>query len=1253
MSKLTSLSLRGAGAHLCIAVALLGGAGWAKAARHIETQPAHAPHALKARAVAAVAPRARWARLPLSFEPNRGQSSSPVRFLAHSPDYTVFFTDRAVVLAPLSCPSNTAASSCWVRMKLAATPLKVRGATRVPGVSNYLLGNHRQDWRTGIPHFGRVVYRNVDPGIRLAFYGNPDQLEYDFLVSPHANPGRIRLAFDSLRGALRFRLTSRGSVEGQTPAGRLLLLQPVAYQEDARGKRVRVSSRYALDGDGCVRIELGRYDASRPLVIDPSIVFSTYLGGSGGDSATAVAVDSTGVYVTGGTSSANFPLSPSGTTPYQKTIGGSSDAFISKLNPSGTALIFSTYVGGTKFDKGTAIAIDGKGDVFVAGNTSSTNFPTTSGVFQSTYKGSGNSEVFVLELASSGATLTYSTYLGGSGGDFAAGIALDSAGDAYVAGSTASANFPVANAIQKSLAGASDAFVAKLNASGASLDYSTYLGGSQADAATAIAVDPAGEAIVAGYTFSTDFPVEAPLQPAAGGAGDGFVAKINAAGSALVYSTYFGGSGEDRVLAVATDSAGDAYVAGVTKSPNLLTTSGVLQPAPGGSSTTGDGFVAKLNPSGSQALYSTYLGGSGDDQANGIAVDSAGDAFVTGSTTSPDFHTVNPLQSAIDQGGCAGAGPCASNAFLAVVNPQATGFVYSTYLGGSGPDYGEAVALDASGNAYLAGVTNSSNFPATGGAFQPVYGGQGTSGNGFVTEVSPANAPALSLNPQTINFGTEALGFTSSPQTVALTNVGSEALSITGATASSNFVIQGNTCGSTLAAGGAQCAISVAFSPSSSASTTAATTGTLTVTDSAAGSPQSVALSGTGSTPAPAITFSPSSLTFGNQIVGTTSAAQLITLTNSGTAALTITKVAISGSFTETDDCVTSLDPGKSCTLNVTFAPTVTQTTSSSSTASNTGSLSVTSNVTGTAPTATISGTAIADFSLTATGPSTTPAVGATSATVTVSSASLLSSFTGSITFSCSSNVTCSFNPSSITAGQPTTVTVTDLSGVSGVPNPNPVYITITGTSGSQSATASVYIATQNFGLAASPPLVSINAGQTATYNVTVSSVNGFSQPIALSCSSGLPGSAQCSFSPASVTPGPNTPQTSVLTITTTAHTGTSVVLPLGRVAPPAGPSGALLRDLILLALLAGIGLALIARRRKAAWLVFALVVLAALALASCNLGYYGFIGSNPAPTGSPSGVYTVTIAGTFTPASGSTSQTTAQQATTVNLSVH
>ncbi|MGH9395318.1 MAG: hypothetical protein ACRD18_00490 [Terriglobia bacterium] len=274
-------------------------------------------------------------------------------------------------------------------------------------------------------------------------------------------------------------------------------------------------------------------------------------------------------------------------------------------------------------------------------------------------------------------------------------------------------------------------------------------------------------------------------------------------------------------------------------------------------------------------------------------------------------------------------------------------------------------------------------------------------------------------------------------------------------------------------------------------------------------------------------------------------------------------------------------------------------------------------------------------------------------ATISVVATTLLSSFTGNITFACSFEVTCTFNPTQITPGQTTKVTVSNLAGRSGIPNPNPVYFTVTGTSGNQTYTSNTSIGTQNFALSASPPLVSVKAGQTATYNITVSSINGFNQAVALSCFRGLPGSATCSFSPGTVTPGSNAPQTSVLTVTTTAHTGTSAAPPPGSGAPPsAGRFGGILRDLILLALLAGLGLAFSPRRRRFAWMMFGLVALMTLLLAGCNMGYYGFTGGKPAPTGSPSGVYTVTIVGTFTPAAGSTTQTTTQQPTTVNLAV-
>ncbi|MGH9354458.1 MAG: hypothetical protein ACRD2G_20195, partial [Terriglobia bacterium] len=284
-----------------------------------------------------------------------------------------------------------------------------------------------------------------------------------------------------------------------------------------------------------------------------------------------------------------------------------------------------------------------------------------------------------------------------------------------------------------------------------------------------------------------------------------------------------------------------------------------------------------------------------------------------------------------------------------------------------------------------------------------------------------------------------------------------------------------------------------------------------------------------------------------------------------------------------------------------------------------------------------------------------TTLVSATSVAVTVGAAATLSSFTGSITLSCSSEVTCTFNPASITPGQTSIMTVSNLTGsASGVPNPNPVTFTLTGTSGSQAATLAESISLQSFSLSATPAVTNIVAGQTGTYTVTVSSVNGFNLPVALSCSNGLPANASCSFSPATVTPGPGLPQTSTLTITTTAHKGSSFLTPVvgHRMPPPGSRPGNLIRDLILLLLLAGLSLIAAMRGRRLAWAMFGLILLLMLLLAGCNQGYYGFVGSNPAPTGSPSGVYTVIVSGTYTPASGTTGQAVTTGHTSVNLAV-
>lgn len=1185
--------------------------------------------------------------LPLSFEPNRGQTGTKVKFLTHAPHYTLFLTNRGAVISPSSCGRKSGSIPCWVQMELpgARSKAPIRGLHLLPGKSNYFIGNDPRAWRRGIPHFGRVAYKGLYPGIDLIYYGNPKELEFDFFVQPRADAARIQLSFAGAQGPASLRLGANGDLEIETAGAPFHFLKPTAFQEIRSGERRPVPSRYVLDGRGRIHLHVGVYDHSKPLIIDPALVYSTYLGGNGGDAMTGIAVDGSGnAYVTGGTGSTNFPTA----SPEQKAIAGTSNVFITELNSTGTGLVYSTFVGGSTYDKGTGIALDTEGNAYVTGYTSSPNFPATSGAYQTAYKGSGKSEAFVLELNAGGAALGYATYLGGSNGDFGWGIAVDSGGNAYVTGSTQSTDFPVVNPLQNSLGGGSDAFVAKLNPQGSALVYSTFLGGSQSDTGQAIALDGAGEATVVGYTLSADFPTKSPIQPAYGGAGDAFVARLNAAGSALLYSTYLGGSGEDRALGVAVDGAGDAYVTGSTQSSNFPVTQGAYQTIMGGGT---DAFVAELNSAGSKMLYSTLLGGSANDQGNAIALDPAGNAYVTGSTSSPNFPVLNPSQATLGEGACSST---CFNAFVSVINPQGSGLVYSTYLGGNGPDYGQGIVADSSGNAYVAGTTASSIFPATGGAFQAAYGGAGTSGNGFVAKITPTDTPALAVNPQSINFGNQALGTTSAAETVTLTNVSSSPVSLSGVTfTDSEFAQapQGSTCGSSLAAGGAQCAISLTFTPSSSASTTTAITASMSVNDNAPGNPQKVAVSGTGATPASGMTFLPSALTFPNPVLVGNSAGPLpVTLTNSGTASLAVTAIAISGSFTETNNCVTTLQPSASCTIEVTFSPTSTTgaSTSSSSTASNSGSITVTSNFSGTAPAATVSGTADPDFSLTSTGPTGITLVSATSATLTLGVTALLSSFTGSITPSCSSAVTCTFNPATFTPGQTTQMIVASFTGTA----TNPVTFTLTGTSGAQAATLDESIPLQTFTLAATPPLNTIAAGQTGTYTVTVSSVNGFNLPVALTCPSGLPTNATCSFSPGSVTPAPGSPASSVLTVTTAAHIGSSHVVPVsGRKPPPHGADG-LLAYFTLLIMIAGLTVAFSLRGRRRAWLMLGAGLLLAVLLAGCNAGYYGFLGGNPAPTGSPSGVYTVTVAGTYTPASGTTGQTATTESTTVNLAV-
>ena len=695
-----------------------------------------------------------YGQLPLSFEANQGQVNPQVQFLTRGRGHTLLLTPSDAVLMlrtdeskrtaevsearqvkPSSSPPAPSHSVVRMTFEGANPQAEVVGLDKLPGLVNHLIGDDPTKWRTNIPTYKKVEYKNVYAGIDLVYYGNHGQLEYDLIVAPGADPTQIRLAFEGSEQvevdehgdlAITVPQASRGAASGEAPT--LRLHKPVVYQRDEQGEKHFVDGTYALvvaetlsrhsasvvlDSSETpssliphVAFQLAAYDASKPLIIDPVLSWATYLGGSVNDVGYGIAVDAAGsAYVTGGTNSLNFPITAGG--PVQSRCCGPNDIFVTKLNAAGTALVYSTYLGGSDEDLGRAISIDAAGSAYVTGHTRSSNFPMVGSPIQGTLSSSfGNA--FVIKLNPAGTTLSYSTYLGGTSDDsYGHGIAVDTTGSAYVTGRTSSSSFPgtAGNSIQSTLSGFTDAFVTKLNPAGTALIYSTYLGGSVDEVGNGIAVDTAGNAYVTGATTSLNFPgtVGSLIQSTSGSVDDAFVTKLNPAGTALIYSTYLGGNLGDEGLGIAVDATGSAYVTGRTSSLNFPITAG--NSVQGSAAGLGDAFVTKLNPAGTALAYSTYLGSHRADEGNGIAVDTAGSAYVTGQTTFPDFPGA--------AGSAYGGGP--ADVFVTKLNPAGTA-LDSTYLGGVGREQGNGIAVNAAGNAYVTGLTDSSNFPGTAGS---------------------------------------------------------------------------------------------------------------------------------------------------------------------------------------------------------------------------------------------------------------------------------------------------------------------------------------------------------------------------------------------------------------------------------------------------------------------------------------------------------------------------------------------------------
>lgn len=1203
--------------------------------------------------IPAAGPRAKegisFDRIPLGFEKNKGQVNPQVRYLARGQGFRVFLTrDDATLqlmkseradppggtsssnLNALSHSASSVSTADVVRVKLlgASHYARISAADRLPGYTSYFLGNNPRHWHTKIPNYARVCYHEIYPGIDLAYYGRQGQLENDFILAPGSDPKLIRLG---LEGARSMHLNAYGDLVLTVSGGSVYLRRPHAYQGKGTSRR-KVAAHYMLRAGNEVGFALGAYDHHQKLVIDPVLTYSTYLGGSGGDVGYGIAVDSANnTYVTGTTSSINFPTTTGG----QAALGGGIDIFVAKLNPAGTALLYSVFLGGGNLDRATGLALDSSGNAYLAGYTSSTDFPTTSGAYQ--MSNNGNTDAFLAKLDATGSSLAYSTYLGGSGIDYGRGVAVDVSGDAFITGSTQSTDFPTMNPLQVGLDGGSDAFLAEFDPTGASLLYSTYLGGSGADEALAIALDGSGNPYIAGYTFSSNFPTQSALQSSLSGSSDAFVSEIDPGTSSLVFSTYLGGSGTESAQSITIDSVGSIYLTGNTTSSSFPVTTGPFQPTYAGQ---GDAFATKLAPGGTQMVYSTYLGGSGLDQGNSIAIDPSGEAFITGLTQSSDFPLADALQRilGISGAGSCGSSPCA-DAFVTKLGPSGN-LVFSTFMGGSATELGQAIAADTSGAAYLAGSTNSTNFPVIAGAPQSSYAGTNSSTNVFIAKVSPQDAPAVALSPQNLNFGNQAINNSSEPQTVTLVNAGSAPLNISGIAVTGQFS-QTNDCGSVVPTGGGTCTINVTFTPTQ----TGSVTDQVTISDNAAGSPQSITVTGGGVTSAGTLSVSPASLSYAAFTVGQTSPAQTVQLANTGNSAINISSITTTGDFAETNTCgtlPTVLNVGATCSISITFTPTATGT--------RTGGLTIEDDAANTPQGVTLTGNGNAVFSLSANARSSVILIGTKSTTFTVT-ATAPSTFTSSINLACTSG-TCTFSPASITPGQSSTVTVSGLSATTA----NPFDFAVKGTSAGQDTTVSLTVFFADFSLSRTPPtpaLRTIAAGGSTTYTVTVNPVNGFNQVVLLGCSN-LPQETTCSYSPPGITMDGTNPVTSTLTITTTASTSSHLLPP-----PPDGPTPWGLVNLAWWAYLLAVFIILAASfgvrgrrvfgmgplKLRASFVVLLLAASLSAVATACNQTYYG-PKTTPVSTGTPPNTYTITLVGKLG------SDNNIKRTTTVNLAV-
>ncbi|HKV82745.1 MAG TPA: SBBP repeat-containing protein [Candidatus Sulfotelmatobacter sp.] len=965
-----------------------------------------------------------YGTLPLTFEANRGQTDPSVKFVSRGPGYAAFLTADGMVLSLRA--NHTATGDAAVHpSKKATLQLRLLGASKNPSVVgegpqrgrvNYFIGNDPGKWRRNIPTYDQVRYKNIYPGIDLLYYGNHRQLEYDLAIAPGAEPERIQF---EVSGASDMHIDDDGSLILTTGIGEIHFQTPTVYQE-SKGQRIPVEGGYVVSDPTHVGFRVANYDRNSKLLIDPVLVYSTYLGGSSDDKVSGIAVDTAGsIYVAGSTDSTDFPLPTLGSLP-----DGNTHVFIAKLDASGSNLIYADYLGGNSQDLGYALALDSANNVYVTGGTASSDFPMVN-PFQGTYP--GGFDAFLSKISPDGSSLLYSTYFGGSGSNLPLSLAIDGAGEMVIAGYTSSTTLPVANAYQPTVSASQGGifgnygFLTKFTADGSSLVYSTYLGGSsnvplncggtpcwEAPVSTinGMVLDPLGNAYVTGTTNTYNFPVTQgsylTLDSTQDNGSVGFVSKFSSSGG-LQYSTYFyDASGFETIpTAIAVDGSGSAYVTGIALTGGMFpeTSPNICDPGVY-SSACNYAFVTKFDATAATLLYSTFLGPNNNAVPQAIVLDGSNDAYILAYTGSGLFSTVNGIEN-FSSG---------NDILLVEIDPAASTQLFATYLGGSGNDRPApaGMVLDAGGNLYIAGTTDSTDFPVTQHAFQNGLGGQT---DGFILKIAPDTLAAVTFSPSYLQYASQMIGTSSQPQTVIVRNVGSAPLSISSITTTGDFSETDN-CGTSLSAAGS-CTLSITFTPNAAGSRN----GTIVIVDDAAGAPHSISLSG--SAIGPVVNLNPAGLSFPSTPVGTATAAQTLTLANTGNTILTISSIEVSGDYGQTNNCPASLPAASSCLINVTFTPSVTGV--------RTGAVTIHTSAAGGPLAVALSGSG-SDFRITSSSNGATVKAGiAASYSVTV--ASVGGTFSNAVKLSCSgapAKTTCSLSTTSVTPGSSSAaVTVT------------------------------------------------------------------------------------------------------------------------------------------------------------------------------------------------------------------------------------